>query len=368
MHRITWFSAAAFAVCCAFLCGCSAVVPANECLIQYRKTAQSNSSVLIDGTLCYAGNDGIYDQENQLVLRTEEKPLLMQRGGSVFTAVGTTVTEYDTAFQKKTEYKLPEQPSAFAVSESSIFFTDTDHVPHVTDKQTKQGIPESKPEITVPLYLEQKPFHVHYYPDFTVLIDPEGGVTAFDQHDSIVCTADLQTYSEPVLSVSDERLIYGTQRRITTMRLISCPLSDPENEQAVKPEGYTCTLEQFLCSDNEIIFTATGDEGVRYSPEDLRGHTGDCYCKIDTRDMHIITQYLTKQYERILYADADKFVMLHGGELQTRSAETGHLESKQKTDLFLNGGNFTVETGPDTIYVFDNTTGRIAEVFSVGSV
>lgn len=368
-HRKYRFLLTAFAFCSAVFFGCSSAVPApvNRTLICYRKGSQTGSSFIMDGTLYYAGDDGVYDQENKLILRTEAKPLLLLCGNSIFTADGTTVTEYDRAFQKQTEYQLPEEPSAFAVSENSIFYTNAEHVPHVSDKQTGKAVPECKAEISIPSIPKlQGSILVQYYPDFTVLSEPDGAVTAFDMQHPDVCVSELQEHSSTILSVSDERILYTPHYLVTSLELLSCALSDPEQVETFPTDGVS-NLEQFLCGENEIVLSGVcfPELSKGFSREDLREHQADCYFKFDTKDMHIISQHSTRQYERILYADADKYVVLHGRELQTRSAETGKQQSMQETDLFMNGGYFTIETGPDTIYVFDNETGKIAEIFSV---
>ena len=135
---------------------------------------------------------------------------------------------------------------------------------------------------------------------------------------------------------------------VTSLNLLSCTLADPDEVQTVETDGLS-NLEHFLCGENEVVFSGIAfAEFARISPfEDLRNHQSDSYFKIDTNDMQLITHYSTRQYERILYADAEKFVVLHGRELQTRSAATGKQQSIQETDLFWDGGNFTIETGYD---------------------
>lgn len=350
---------------CSMLCGCMYITPENECMITYRNGELTGDPVRLDGKLYYSGSDGIYDQENNLVVSTDTKPRLQLHNGSVLSADGTTLTEYDSGFHDLSEYELPEKPVVFTVSENSIFYTDADHVPHIIDKKTTQEISEISPESTVPIWLDDKPFHLQYYPEFVVLTDSENGVSAIDKHTQTVCAEDLHSYSSPVLSVSDDMLLYASQRRITRFRIISHPFNDTEDDKVVTPDGYTSTIEQYKIGNDFIVFTATEDMGLRYEPEDLRGHVEDCYCKIDPKDMNIVSQYLTKRFERILYADEKHFVVLKGKELRVISAETGSLESKQKTDLFSKGGDFTYETGPDTIYVFDNTTGKICSIYNI---
>ena len=185
----------ALAFCSAVFFGCSSAVPSpvNQTLIYYRKGSRTGSSFIMDGTLYYAGNAGVYDQENNLVLRTETKPLLLLCGNSIFTAEGSTVTEYDRAFQKQNEHQLPEEPSAFAVSENSIFYTNAEHIPHVSDKQTGKEISECNEEISIPSIPKHLgTIRVQYYQDFTVLSEsePYSGVTAFDIHHPDVCVTD----------------------------------------------------------------------------------------------------------------------------------------------------------------------------------
>lgn len=107
------------------LYGCSPDRPDNETLIKYRNGKLENSSVMIDGALYYSGEDGVYDQENQRIIETEKKPLLLQRDKNIYVVDGINVTEYDTAFQKQSGFELPEQPSAFAIANHSIFYADT---------------------------------------------------------------------------------------------------------------------------------------------------------------------------------------------------------------------------------------------------
>lgn len=57
--------------------------------------------------------------------------------------------------------------------------------------------------------------------------------------------------------------------------------------------------------------------------------------------------------------------MLHGDELRTFSAANQKKKYTQKTTLFQEGGDFTIETSLGTIYVFDNESNQIVGIFSV---
>ncbi len=353
-------------LCSYTLCGCSPNRPDNETLIKYRNGKLENSSVMIDGALYYSGEDGVYDQENQRIIETEKKPLLLQRDKNIYVVDGINVTEYDTAFQKQSGFELPEQPSAFAIANHSIFYTDEENYPHVIEKQTLAESLECKPSVAVPAEMNQESISVHYYPEFIVTTDMEGGITAIDTKSTEICVTNWDQYSTPILSVSDERLIYGTQRYVTKIHLILYPFSNPKQEKITRvPGGYMRAIEQYICNKDVIVITGFEDEGVRYSPEDLRGLLKDCYCKIDPKNMQIITQYTTDEYERILYADENYFAVLEGDKLRTYAADTHKEVYSQKTDLFRNGGDFTFETSPNKIYVFDNVSNQIVGIFSV---
>lgn len=353
-------------ICIIGFYSCSAPMPENECLIQYRNGYRLNSSIQLDGTLYYTNNDGIFNQENQLILHTETKPLLFIRNDKIYVAIGTTITEYDKEFKKHLEFELPMEARSFAVSENSLFFTNSEHVPFIVDKENFKAIKESKPSTTVSISDMSKPMIVQYYPDYTIVTDAESGVTAFDTKAQNICVADLPENPVQIFSVTDSRVLYTTPYLLTSLRLFGYSFANPEQIQTIKPSDCLPNLEQFVCDDNIIIMTGTEFEDVSpYSNEDLRRHRTDYYCRIDSDSMQIIWQKTTKRYERILYADADHFVVLHGDELRTCSAKNGKIEGKQKTDLFERGGNFTYETGDGVIYIFDNVSNQIVGIFSV---
>lgn len=344
--------------------------------IEYVRSPE-NMICSFDGKYCYALDDGVYC-DNQQIIKTAGKPLIYTQNDTLYVYDNKSVIGYDKSFTKTESYELPCEVMGFVVADKTILYYDKSMSAHTLIKATGEiSEPQDKGEIIElqSKYGQNDKVRILRADEFDVAYEPDpqeigkNAAVVFDKNtkekllyltDSYYCTY-IPMFSDESIIISGKET--SSQRAVYEYNIKEHSI----NKKLLLPKGYL--NKQLYISNDRMVFIGTdcSDDPRRTDDEDmadLSGHKSDNVCVIDSESLEIKSDIYTKQYEVVLYADTEKTVTYYNGKIYTKDTSNGDTLDSYEYDKFKAFGKYRTVVFDEHIFVFEKN-GELIDVIEV---